>query len=229
MTVDVSAGTVLPARPTLAESAYEVLEELIVTLRLPPGAVFSEAEAVALTGLGRTPVREALQRLAAERLIHVMPRRGMVVADIDLVDFLALLDARRVLDRLVLASATRRATAIERDRIFRVAQSMERAASETTVAAFMQADREGDRLLARAAHNPYAVSATAPLHAHCRRFWMQYRHEGDVARSALLHGVLLRAVADGDETAAIRASDLLIDYLEQITRETLESRQTTWA
>lgn len=215
----------LRSPPTLAEQAYDLVEELIVTLRLRPGTIFSEAALADLTGMGRTPLREALQRLAAERLIHVMPRRGMIVAEIDLVDFLALLETRRALDRLVLSAATRRASAIERDRLLRVGQAMERAASEGAVDAFMRADREGDELLAAAAHNVYAVQASAPLHTHCRRFWMKYRDAGDVSRSAMLHGIMLRAVADRDEAGALRASDLLLDYLEQITRETLELRQ----
>jgi DNA-binding GntR family transcriptional regulator len=217
--------SVLRSPRTLSEQAYDLVEELIVTLRLRPGMVFSEAALAELTGMGRTPLREALQRLAAERLIHVMPRRGMIVAEIDLVDFLALLETRRALDRLVLAAATRRASAIERDRLLRVSQAMERAAREGAVDAFMRADREGDDLLAAAAHNPYAVRASAPLHTHCRRFWMKYRDAGDVSRSAMLHGIMLRAVADRDEAGALRASDLLVDYLEQITRETLELRQ----
>ena len=88
--------------------------------------------------------------------------------------------------------------------------------------AFMRADRLADSVLDHAARNPYASRAAAPLHAHCRRFWMRYREDGDVGRSAQLHGLMLQAVVEGDETAATRASDALVDYLDQLTRSILE-------
>lgn len=207
---------------TLADQAFEVVEEQIVTLRLAPGSVLSEARLAEAVGIGRTPLREALQRLAAARLVHVLPRRGVIVADIDLVDFLSLLETRRVLDRLIVGAAARKAGTTERGRLHAVARAMQAASESGDTAAFMRADREADTLLEQAARNPYAARAAAPLHAHCRRFWMRYRDAGDVARSALLHGLMLEAVTEGDEAAATRASDALVGYLEQLTRTILE-------
>ena len=60
----------------LSELAYRELRRLIVTLELAPGSPVSEAELSERLGLGRTPIREALRALAAERLIDVYPRRG---------------------------------------------------------------------------------------------------------------------------------------------------------
>lgn len=207
---------------TLAERAYAEAESLIVSLALAPGTVFSEASLAESMGVGRTPLREALQRLAAARLVTVLPRRGIVVAEIDLVDFLTLLDTRRALDRLIVAGAARRATRIEREAVRDAARAMQNASDSGDIDAFMRADREADAVLGEAARNPYAVRAAAPLHAHCRRFWMRYREEGDVARSAQLHGLMLQAVVEGDEDAAVRASDALVGYLERLTRTILE-------
>ena len=208
---------------SLADLAYEAVEAEIVSLRLEPGAVISEAALAESVGIGRTPTREALQRLAAGRLIHVLPRRGMIVAELDLVDFLALLETRRALDRLIVQGAARRATTEERDELRRIARDMEDASESGDVRAFMRADREADQVLEQAARNPYAARAVAPLHTHCRRFWMRYRETGDVARSAMLHGLMLEAVTAGDEEAAGRASDALVDYLDRLTRTILET------
>src|SRR5271168_3823387 len=86
---------------TLTDKAYRALEEEIVTLRIPPGTVVSEAILSRRLGVGRTPVREALQRLAREWLVIIMPRRGIVVSEIDPVRQLRLLEVRREIERLL--------------------------------------------------------------------------------------------------------------------------------
>ena len=106
---------------TLTDLAYRKLEEEIVTLRIAPGTVVSEAILSRRLGVGRTPVREALQRLAREWLVVIMPRRGIVVSEIDPVRQLRLLEARREIERFLARSAARRATAaaaqpVRRDR-----------------------------------------------------------------------------------------------------------------
>lgn len=101
-------GTAAAADATLTDRAYRALEEEIVTLRLPPGSVVSEALLSKRLAVGRTPVREALQRLARERLVVILPRRGIVVSEIDVAAHLRLLDVRRELERLLARSAARR-------------------------------------------------------------------------------------------------------------------------
>ena len=72
--------------------AYRAIEEAIVTLDVAPGEVVSEAQLATKLGFGRTPVREALQRLARERLVRILPRRGIVVAAVDVGEQLRLLE-----------------------------------------------------------------------------------------------------------------------------------------
>src|ERR1700758_831489 len=112
---------------TLTEKAYRALEEEIVTLRIPPGSVVSEAILSRRLGVGRTPVREALQRLAREWLVVIMPRRGIVVSDIDPVRQLRLLEARREIERFLARSAARRATAVQREQFRAIADGMDAA------------------------------------------------------------------------------------------------------
>ena len=92
----------------LTDRAYRLLEEEIVTLALAPGAVVSEAILSNRLGVGRTPIREALQRLAREHLVQILPRRGVIVSEIDVVKQLRLIETRRELERLLARSAARR-------------------------------------------------------------------------------------------------------------------------
>ncbi|HAE00603.1 MAG TPA: GntR family transcriptional regulator, partial [Rhodospirillaceae bacterium] len=89
------------ARLSLTEQAYRQIEERIVTLRLEPGEVLSEASLSLELGIGRTPIREALQRLAREGLVNILPRRGILVSDINVRNQLELLAVRREVERLM--------------------------------------------------------------------------------------------------------------------------------
>ncbi len=125
------------ARPsdglTLTERAYVALEELITTLQLPPGAFLSEMALAQRLGLGRTPIREALQRLARDGLVTVAPRRGILVSEINLKAQLRLIETRRVLEALIARLAAERADPAERERFAEIAQEM-RAASDAAPA-----------------------------------------------------------------------------------------------
>src|ERR1043166_8641385 len=83
---------------TLTDRAYRELEEMIVTLQLSPGTVLSEQALAVRLKIGRTPIREALQRLARDGLVVIMPRRGIMVSEINLRLQLRLLEGRRGLE-----------------------------------------------------------------------------------------------------------------------------------
>ncbi|MGA8962360.1 MAG: GntR family transcriptional regulator, partial [Pseudolabrys sp.] len=95
---------------TLTEQAYRLIEEQIVTLRLKPGDVLSEQMLSATFDIGRTPIREALQRLAREGLITVLPRKGILVSDINPRSQLLVLEVRREIERLLSRAGAERAT-----------------------------------------------------------------------------------------------------------------------
>ena len=127
---------------TLTDRAYRELEELIVTLRLSPGTILSEQALASRLRIGRTPIREALQRLARDGLVVIMPRRGIMVSEINLRLQLRLLEVRRELERLMASLAADRATAEERREFAEVAQAMLDAAEKTDDIAFMRLDQD---------------------------------------------------------------------------------------
>ncbi|MBL6459242.1 GntR family transcriptional regulator [Belnapia sp. T6] len=210
------------AAATLTEQAYRAIEEAIVTLALQPGEVVSEAQLSVRSGFGRTPVREALQRLARERLVRILPRRGIVVAPVDIREQLRLLEVRRELERLTARAAARRADAAQRARLRAIAESMERAADSNDETGFLRLDRELNLLLLDAAHNEFAASAMALMHGLSRRFWfIHWRRSAGLPDAAAAHARLARSIAEGETEAAAAASDALIDYIESFTRATV--------
>jgi DNA-binding GntR family transcriptional regulator len=210
------------APETLTEQAYRLIEERIVTLRLKPGDVISEQILSATFKIGRTPIREALQRLAREGLVTVLPRKGILVSDINPRNQLLVLEVRREIERLLSRAGAERANQQQRDRFTEIAQGMDRAAKSNDDIAFMRLDRELNRLMIEAAHNDYAARSMKLLQGLSRRFWyMHYRDAADLPLCARLHANQARAIAQGNGEAAARATDKLMDYVENFTRATV--------
>jgi len=208
--------------PSLAERAYTDIEELIVTLKLAPGAVLTEATLSKQLGIGRTPIREALQRLARERLVRILPRRGVMVSEIDIKAQLRLLELRREVERLMARSAARRADSWQREQFAEIAARMETCAANSDEVAFMRADREFNDLCVKAARNEFIVGAMDMMSALSRRFWfLHYRQAADMPLTARLHAAVARAIGQGDADGAAAASDNLLDTIERFTRATV--------
>ncbi|MCU7373870.1 GntR family transcriptional regulator [Paucibacter sp. O1-1] len=206
----------------VADQAYDALESMIATLVLKPGAPIVEAELIERTGLGRTPTREALMRLVSNGLIVQLPRRGLRVSDIWLAEHLDLVEARRVLERLIAATSARRATPAQREDLLACARSMVKAGEDDDLAAYMDADQALDRVNHAACRNPFAVAAVVPMVIQCRRFWYAYQHQGDIKEGARRHLLLAQAIAGGDGEQAAQASDALMDYLRQFAQAVIE-------
>ena len=210
---------------TLTDQAYRLIEEQIVTLRLKPGDVLSEQMLSATFKIGRTPIREALQRLAHEGLVTILPRKGVLVTDLNPRHQLLVLEVRRELERLLSRAGAERATPEQREQMQEIARGMDRAAKGNDDIAFMRLDREFNRLMVDAAHNSYAARSMKLLQGLSRRFWyMHYRQAADLPLCARLHANQARAIAQGNGEAAARASDKLIDYVETFTRGTVSVR-----
>lgn len=201
------------AGASLSETAYRRLEEAIVTLSLRPGAVLTEAQLIELVGVGRTPVREALIRLAQQGLVEILPRKGVVVTAINAIDIMAALDAREVLERLIASDAAKRASPQERIAMIEKARAMRAAAEAGDVKAYMRLDKELDAAVAAAARSPYATRAVEPLQALIRRAWYYFEREEDLVPAAAHHVAFAQALATEDPGAASAASDALMRHL----------------
>ncbi len=206
-----------------AQIAYRVLEEMIVTMKLPPGSKISEKGLNRSLGLGRTPLREALQRLANEGTVRILPRAGVIVSEIDMVDQLNMIEVRRELEKIIAGRAARLATDAQRKKFQQLAERFDRAAQDDDENIFIPADREFNGLSVAAAQNKYVAYAISPIGAQTRRFWyLHFRRCGDdLPHTARLHANICRHIVAGDEKGARKASDGLLDYVEEYTRKTL--------
>ena len=212
----------MPRIETLTERAYRMIEEQIVTLRLKPGDILSEQMLSVACRIGRTPIREALQRLAREGLVTILPRKGILVSDINPRHQLLLLEVRRELERLLSRAGAERATREQRAGMLEIARGMERAARTNDDISFMRLDREFNQLMIEAAHNDYAARSMKLLQGLSRRFWyMHYRAAADLPLCARLHAEQARAIAKGNRAVAAKKTDRLMDYVESFTRATV--------
>jgi len=186
---------------------------MIVTLELPPGSVATEGSLIERLRLGRTPVREAIQRLAWEGLVEVRPRSGLAIAPLHPGDWTRVIDARRGVEIVLARSAARYVTRDAAARFHDAALGMQKAVMAGDVIAFLEADKALDEALALAAENPFAARLAAPLQTHSRRFWYRYKAETGLAESAEHHVALIRSILEGDEEAAGTEADRLMSLL----------------
>lgn len=206
-----------------ADEAYDLIENMIATLKLEPGSLIVEGELMQKTGLGRTPVREALMRLTSYGLVCSMPRRGLRVSDIELAEHLTLIETRRVLDILIAQSVARRANPAQREAVLAYSKEMQEAAQKGDIAAYMQSDKALDKIMHQACRNPSAVTAVLPLVIQCRRVWYAFQHEGDLLQGAACHARLAEGIAKSNPEAAAEGANSLIDYLEGFARQIIDS------
>lgn len=206
----------------LPDLAYEQIEEAIVTLRIPPGASVSELTLSKATGIGRTPIREAIQRLARENLIYILPQRGLLVPQIDVSKQLRLLEMRREIERLVCRSAAKRASPEQRESFARLAREFTASGEVNDDVSFIRSDREFNELCLQSAHNEFSEGAMRLMNGLSRRFWYyHYKQAADLPEIAKLHAALSSAIADADVAGAATACDRLIDNIEAFTRSTV--------
>ena len=206
------------------DAAYEGLREAIISLELLPGEMYSEADLAAFVGLGRTPVREALQRLQREELVAARKNRGIFVTPIDVIRQLQLLDVRRALEQLLATRACEQATEEERRQMLALADASESVGVSGDAKRFLQINREVQDLKARASHNETLKRTMDLFYGLSRRFWVAHheRMPESLAAASQLHARILRALAMAEKQEAVDASHALIDYLESLTRRTID-------
>ena len=208
--------------PSLTDQATRLLEELIVLSELAPGATVTEQELSDRMGLGRTPVREAVQRLAAQRLLVVLPRRGILISPVVAFEYFGLLETRRALNRLLASLAATRASADQRAELRECQIAMAAAVERDDLKAYLREDHRCYEIVEEACGNPSLLQVMEPLHTHCRRFWCIYRHAWDLEEAGRGQMAVMKAIIAGESEAAAAASDAQMDYLDRFARAALE-------
>lgn len=211
------------AQESLAEGAYRRIEEMIVTRQLQPGSMISENRLSEELQCGRTPIREALQRLKLEGYIEIHASRGALVSPIDVMKQIELLEVRRSLEDLVVRLAAERASTGERQEMQRLADEIRQAAAAQDTRRYLHANRAIHEINARAARNSMLAKTIGFIHGLSRRFWYAYIEDtGSFQEAAELHGSILEAVSRGSGDDAAAGATQLLDFLESLTRRAIE-------
>jgi DNA-binding GntR family transcriptional regulator len=199
-----------------ADRAYLAIRRLIVSLELPPGAVIDERELMRRLGLGRTPVREALRRLAQEQLVEVFPRRGMFVTNVDVRDLARISEVRLALEPEAARLAAERATEEEREDLSELGDRIKRGAD------LMGLDEQIHRAIYEAAHNHLLEKTLGDYYVLALRIWtIALDREADLKDAVEAHRDLVTAITLGNGDRAAEIMRAHVEDFESAMRRVL--------
>jgi DNA-binding GntR family transcriptional regulator len=192
-----------PARELLADRAYAELRDRLVTLRIAPGEPIDEDLLGGELGIGRTPVREAIKRLALENLVTVYPRRGTFASEINITDLAYVSEVRVQLEGLAAERAAQHATPAQRAEAEQLIAELQRSRGSDDTAALMELDTRVHRFVYQAAGNPFLEATLARYFNLSLRIWYVVLDRlPHLFARVHEHGELLRAIVASDHERA---------------------------
>jgi DNA-binding GntR family transcriptional regulator len=205
----------------IADRAYTAMRDRIVTLSLPPGTPLREEELMRTLGLGRTPLREAVKRLALEGLVEVRPRSGTYVTAVEATDIVHIAEVRAELEAQAARLAAKRMNDALRATARALDAELQAIEGTTGIDAYMRLDERVHHFVWEAAGNPYLLDALERLWALSLRIWHLVL-DRVAALPAAVHEqrALLEAVVAGD---ARRASSRMREHVQAFEAEILEA------
>jgi DNA-binding GntR family transcriptional regulator len=207
-----------------SEEAYLRIRERIVSLDMPPGSVVNEGRLREELKIGRTPIREALQRLARENLVRSIPHRGTFVTDVNITDLARITEVRVVLESHAAQLAAERLSIADRDSFAQLLERLEERPS-LDQHQLMRLDQQIHREIYRAARNPFLESTLERYFNLSLRLWYLVLDRQVGLREAVEEHVdLLRAILAGDGPAADDSMRRHVTGFEREIRKVLVER-----
>jgi DNA-binding GntR family transcriptional regulator len=201
----------------IAERAYHQLRDLIVTLELAPGTLLREDELMRELGIGRTPLREAVKRLALENLVVVRPRSGTFVTEVDTVDIIHIAEVRAELEAQAAELTALRMDAETRERAEALLERVRELERSTDAEALMEVDEEIHRLAWAGGRNPYLVETLDRYYVLSLRIWhVVIDRVPGLGGAVFDQARLLEAILDRDPP---RARELMREHVIAFERE----------
>lgn len=202
---------------SLRQQAYEQVKEKIVSLELAPGSVIDETALQAELGLGRTPIREGLQRLALEKLVTIVPRRGTFVTNVRSRDIRWLFEVRLVLESLGAQLAAERGSEENWRQMEAVLEDLGEKEEPVDNESLIAVDEACHEIIYEAADNKFLRDILSTLYALSLRLWYLYLPKiGDVQGAVLEHRSILEALRSRD---GARASELVKRHIRAFQDE----------
>ena len=200
---------------SLADQAYAEIRDRLVMLDIKPGDPINEDRLSSELGMGRTPIREALKRLARDRMVIAYPRRGTFATDVHIADLAHISEVRRNLEPLAAASAAERATTADRAALAELRSRLEdeRGHDNTEL---LRADVSVHRAIYRCVYNPFLQDTLITYDDLATRIWCVFipRLSG-VTGHVEEHIPLLTAIIEGD---ADKAAELALEHVAGFER-----------
>jgi DNA-binding GntR family transcriptional regulator len=212
--------------PSLADRAYLHLREEIIRVELRPGTLLREEELRHRLGVGRTPVREAIQRLQRDGFVTIIPRRGTLVSEITITDLAAIYEVRKHLESWASRLAAQRATDDDRHAAEQLIGELEALTAQDGYEALLALDRRIHRHVYRCTKNPFLAEtldryhnlSLRILHVAMKRYPTLTPRLDDVVHQ---QRTVLDAVCRGDGDTAERVAIAHISTFERAIREVI--------
>ena len=207
-----------------SEEAYLRIRERIVSLDMPPGSVVNEGRLREELSIGRTPIREALQRLARENLVRSIPHRGTFVTDVNITDLARITEVRVVLEGHAARLAAERMSGADREALTMLVEVLEEGPS-LDQRELMRLDQQIHRQIYRAARNAFLEATLEQYFNLSLRLWYLVLDREVGLREAIKeHVELLRAILAGDPARAEASMHHHVTGFEQEIRKVLVER-----
>jgi DNA-binding GntR family transcriptional regulator len=215
--ISVVSGRRGSQRGLLADSAYRALRDRLVTLRIPPGSPIDEDAIGRELKMGRTPVREAIKRLALENLVTVFPRRGTFASEINITDLAHISDVRAQLEGHAAYRAAERITDTQRADLSGLLVELELSRGQDDVEVLMELDATVHRFIYQCAGNPFLEETLGRyLNLSLRIWYLVIDRLPHLFARVHEHEEVLHAIESGQ---AERAREILTRHIGTFERE----------
>ncbi|WP_223510261.1 GntR family transcriptional regulator [Rahnella sp. GSA61A] len=192
---------------SLNEQAYLAFRHKLITLRYKPGEYLNTAQVMDDLEIGRTPINQAIHRLATEGLLQIIPRKGVMVAPLSIDDALELIEVRLVNETLCVELASKKVSDVHIHQLHGMNQQIGSACEARDREKMMLLDREFHQVLANIAGNSRLSDILSVIHAQAQRFWAttlsNVEHMDEVITE---HNEIIEALKSGDTRRATEAA-----------------------
>jgi len=198
------------SRRSLSQQAYDALYTRIITLACEPGQHLEESQLIRELGIGRTPLREAMQRLESDLLLESMPGKGFVVRPLTLQNTKAAFAALKIMELGVAALSVREETAPMIEQMTAANAQVAAAIRKMDILTLVRANSEFHDAYARCSHNIYLIKALQKVRCETNRLaYLSFGNEIDPKRTLLehyksvvdQHAQIIEAIGSRDENA----------------------------
>lgn len=210
-----------------SKHVYSILRDDILNLVLLPGSSIDEIQLAERFAMSRTPIREALVRLASEGLVKTLPNRSTVVANIDFLNLPGFFDALTLMYRVTTRLAAEHRTAADLKRIRALQADFVRFVEARDALGMIAANRDFHAAIAEAGRNPYYVDLFGRLLDEGRRLLRLYYSSYDdrlprqyvIEHEELIAAIEVQDIAAADRLANAHADQIVRQIQQMITRD----------